>query len=574
MNRAFPVALVLVVTSCAQQQERVRPEGAPAAGSTEAEAPVPQAGVSRDAGVAKPGAEPHQPAVPGTRGVADAGAGAKAATGPPPPRVGKAADVNLLELPPTQNAIVNVQFRFRSGAVDDPRGKAGLTYLTARVMSEGGTQALSAKQLLEALFPLAAELDVRVDKELTTFRARVHRDNLAKFLPIVSDVLVHPRWDPAEFRRLRDAAVNDVEKRLRQGDDENLGKESLQELLYRQHPYGRLTLGHASDLKSLTLEDLQRHAALVFTADRLTVGISGGYPPSLGKDLAQALSSLAGKSEPPAMVPEARPHGPRFLLVEKSSDSTAVSIGMPYALSRNDRDWAAMSIARSAFGEHRQFHGRLMQRLREARGLNYGDYAYIEYFQQEGGDAATAQLGRARHQQELSIWLRPVRDENRLFAVRAALYELKRSLGEEPFTPEEVEQTKGFLDGYILLFDQTDARRLGYALDDQFYGLSGFLASWRSSLGGVSAAQVNTAWRKWIDPSQLEIVLAGKDMASVKKTVLAGTPTPIQYQRDATGKTPEKPTAQLATDKEIEKFPFGAQGDADVQALPVDQMFE
>jgi len=167
-----------------------------------------------------------------------------------------------------------------------------------------------------------------------------------------------------------------------------------------------------------------------------------------------------------------------------------------------------------------------------------------------------------------------VRNENRLFAVRAALYELARSLGDEPFSAEEVEQTKGFLDGYILLFDQTDARKLGYALDDQFYGMSAFLASWRSALRGVSADQVNAAWRKWIDPAKLEIVLAGNDMASVKKTVLADDPTPIHYQQDASGKTPGKPAAQLATDREIEKFPFGAKGDADVQVVSVDRMFE
>jgi zinc protease len=409
---------------------------------------------------------------------------------------------------------------------------------------------------------------------MTTFRARVHRDNLAKFLPIITDVVLHPRWDPQEFRRLRDAAVNDIEKRLRQGDDENLGKESLQELMFRQHPYGRLTLGHASDLKSMTLQDLQQHAARVFTGDRLTVGVSGGYPPDLGKDMAQVLSALPAKSSAPAAIPEARPHDPRFLLVEKNSDSTAISIGMPWKLSHKDPDWPAMSIARSAFGEHRQFNGRLMQRLREARGLNYGDYAYIEHFEQESFDAATAQTGRARQQQEFTIWLRPVRDENRLFAVRAALYELDRSLGDEPFTPEEVEQTKGFLDGYILLFDQTDARKLGYALDDQFHGMPGFLSAWRSALRLVTAEQVNTAWRKWVDPARLEIVLAGKDMASVKKTVLAGDPTPIQYQKDATGKTPDKPAAQLETDKKIEKFPLGAKGDPDVQLAPVDQMFE
>ena len=588
MRPLFAGAFALAVALACAQQQSVRKESPaetadadagmlPAAGAIGTEPPAPEVAVAPDAGVVPPGAEPHKPAIvkPGRTG-AGVPAGARGESGslPVPIVTRLPSGAALFELPPNQNAIVNVQFRFLSGAVDDPRGKAGLTYLTARVMSEGGTQALSAKQLLEALFPLAAELEVRVDKEMTTFRARVHRDNLAKFLPVITDVVLHPRWDPQEFRRIRDAAVNDIEKRLRQGDDENLGKESLQELMFRQHPYGRLTIGHASDLKSMTLRDLQQHAARVFTGDRLTVGVSGGYPPDLGKDLAQVLSSLPAKSSAPAAIPEARPHDPRFLLVEKNSDSTAISIGMPWTLSHKDPDWPAMSIARSAFGEHRQFNGRLMQRLREARGLNYGDYAYIEHFEQEGYDAVTAQTGRARHQQEFTIWLRPVRDENRLFAVRAALYELDRSLGEEPFTPEEVEQTKGFLDGYILLFDQTDARKLGYALDDQFHSMPGFLSAWRSALRQVTAAEVNTAWRKWVDPARLEIVLAGKDMASVKKTVLAGEPTPIQYQRDATGKTPEKPAAQLETDKQIEKFPLGAKGDADVQLAPVDQMFE
>src|SRR5205823_10750196 len=289
-----------------------------------------------DGGVVSPGSEPHKPAAAsaGSRSATPAAAQSEQRPSVPPDVKRFSFGLSLLELPGNQNAIVNVQLRFRAGSVDDPRGRAGLTYLTARVMTEGGTQALSAKQLLEALFPLAAELDVRVDKELTTFLARVHRDNLAKFIPIVSDVVLHPRWDPEEFRRLRDASVNDVEKRLRQGDDENLGKECLQELMFREHPYGHLTLGHASDLKSMTLQELQQHAARVFAGERLTVGVSGGYPASLGQELARAFASLPGKAPAPAETPEARPHRPRFLLVEKISDSTAICIGVPWNLPR------------------------------------------------------------------------------------------------------------------------------------------------------------------------------------------------------------------------------------------------
>ena len=475
------------------------------------------------------------------------------------------AGVGLLRLPLDDKSIVSVQLRFRSGAADDPPGKAGLTYLTARVMAEGGTKALDAKALLNALFPMAAELNSRVDKEETTFSALVHKDHLSKLLPILTDVLLHPRWDPAEFKRLREVAINDIEKRLRQGDDENLGKESLLELLYRDHPYGRLTLGHASNLKALSLGDLQAQAARIFTADRLTVGVAGGYPQRLGEQLSSTLAALPAKSEKPAAIPTARPHGPRFLLVEKLADSTAISMGFPWTLSRKDPDWPAMSVARSALGEHRQSSGRLFQRLREMRGLNYGDYAYLEHFQQEGYAEATAQLGRPRLQQYFSIWLRPVRNDNRLFALRAALHELTRSLTTDPFSEDEVERTKSFLDGYILLFDQTDERKLGYALDDAFYGMSGFLGAWRASLRNVNAAQVNAAWRKWIDPARLEIVLAGTGMAEVKKTLLSNEATPIHYA---------DPAKKLPDDDEIAKFPFGANGDKDVEVVPVEKMFE
>lgn len=577
MKRLSVTLLVCGALSCTHEKERVGPLSEASAGAksgalepaataspaaTAQGSPAAQQAPAAAASAATAVKQPSATQTPTPAAVTSAGTAAAAA-------IGKAPGPGLLALPVNDKSIVNLMVRFSSGSIDDPQGKAGLTALTARLMTEGGTQALDSKQLINALFPLAAELDVRVDKELTTFTARVHRDNLDQFLPLFTDVILHPRWDPKEFARLREAAVNDVSKRLRQGDDENLGKEALEELLFRGHPYGRLTQGHVADLQTMTLGELQQQAARIFTADRLTVGVSGGYRPGLGEELLKTLSALPEKSEVRAALPAFAAHGPRFELIEKPGESTAISMGMPWALSQTDPDWAAMAIARSAFGEHRQFNGRLMNRLREQRGLNYGDYAYIEYFEQESGDAATAQLGRARHQQQLSIWVRPVQNDNRLFAVRAALYELSRSLNEEPFSQAEVDQTKGFLDGYLLLFDQTDARRLGYALDDAFYGQQAFLSQWRASLRGVTAEQVNAAWRKWVDPKKLEIVLAGPGMAEVKKALLSNAPTPIHYANPA-----EKDATLLATDKRVEQMPFGAQGDGEVEIVPVDRVFQ
>jgi zinc protease len=473
------------------------------------------------------------------------------------------ARADVVALPANNHAGISLAVQFRAGAVDDPPGKAGLTRLTAELMAEGGTEKLDARELRELTFPMATEIHARVDKELTTFSTTFHKDHVAQMTALLGDVIAHPRWDEKEFARLRDAAMNDVEKRLRQGDDENLGKEALGELMYRGHVYGRTNLGHLADLKSITLADCKAQAQKLFTLDRMTLGLAGGYPKGLAEKLQTALASLPAKSAAPSPIAAASVPGARVLLVEKDGEATAVSLGFPWKLSRNDPDFVALTVARSAFGEHRTFNGRLMQRLRELRGLNYGDYAYLEHFQQEGEGASQAQTGRVRHQQDFTIWLRPVQNENALFALRGALYELQRSLKDEPFSKEEVESTKSFLDGYVLLFAQTDARKLGYALDDHFLGNDDFLGEWHRKLKDVTADQVNAAWKKWIDPNKLQIVMVTPKAAQVKQALSA--PSPIHYEKGA----PPKPKDVVATDTEIEKFPIKGS----VEIVPVDQLF-
>jgi zinc protease len=489
------------------------------------------------------------------------------------PSISAASAIALL---PSHSPAVTIAIQFHGGAVDDPAGQAGVTALAAKVMAEGGTQALDAKQLLETLFPMAAELRVRVDKETTTFYVTAHRDHLDRIVTLLTDVVAHPRWDDKQFARLQKEQIDFVDKRLRQGNDENLGKEALGELLYRNHPYARLDAGHVSELQKLTLDDVKAQAARLFVRDRLTIGIAGGYPADLGARVQAALASLPEKSAPPIAVAQQQAHAPRVLLVEKDTPSTAISIGAPWTMSRNNPDYAPLLVARALFGEHRQFLGRLQLRLREARGLNYGDYAYIEHFVQEGGEASTAQTFRPRHQQEFTIWIRPVQNDNALYAVRAALYQLERSLTVEPFSDAEVARAKGFLDGYVLLWAQTDARKLGYAMDGAALGAPEFLDQLRAQLAGVTTAEVNRAWQKWMRPvaSKLEIVMVGPHAAATKQALVSGTPSPVHYPRDASGKSPDKPAAQLDEDKVIAAFPLGIKGDADVELKPVAKVFQ
>jgi len=95
------------------------------------------------------------------------------------------------------------------------------------------------------------------------------------------------------------------------------------------------------------------------------------------------------------------------LLVEKNTRSVAISLGAPLDVKRGDPDFAALLVAQSYFGQHRASGGRLFDRMREVRGLNYGDYFYIEYFPR-GMFRFDPEPNLARDQQIFQIWIRPV----------------------------------------------------------------------------------------------------------------------------------------------------------------------
>jgi zinc protease len=459
-----------------------------------------------------------------------------------------------------ENPIVSFRLLFRVGSVHDG-ARPGITALTAALMARGGTASLSAAELNQRLFPMAAEVDVQVDKEITVFTGRVHRDHLVTYLPILMDVLLAPRFDAKEFDRMRADAVADIEKRLRTSDDENLGKAALEWLMH-DGDWGRFVGGNVQGLKTTTLDDVKSHARTYFTRDHLTAGFAGGVTDAIVDDVTKRLATLpVCRARVKGSVGKPRP---RVLIIENGASSTAISMGHPISLTRKDADFISMRVGMSAFGEHRQSGGRLFERLREKRGLNYGDYAYGEAFVQEP-DTTHPLVNIARSRQDFSIWIRPVAHEHGMFALRAALYELDKLL-RDGLTADEVSRAGGFLDGFSRQWEAADLRRLGYALDDVFYGTEGYLATLRREIPSLAPEKVNAAIRRHVRFSDLQIAIVTKDGKKLRDAILSGAPTPIAYP------TPKSKDV-VAEDPKIAAFPLRFKPE-EIVVVPASQLFE
>jgi zinc protease len=203
--------------------------------------------------------------------------------------------------------------------------------------------------------------------------------------------------------------------------------------------------------------------------------------------------------------------------------------------------------------------------IREARGLNYGDYSYIEHFPNAGG-AFVPPTNVCRSQQIFELWIRPVPNAARHFALRAALRELQKFV-EHGMTEDEFRETQQFLRKFVLHLAPTTMDRLGYALDDRFYGIKGsHLENFRRMMDEVTLDDVNEAIKKYLQYDNIDIAIVTKDAESLKKALVDDAPSPITYAMP-------KPESVLAEDREISVFPLHIKA-ANVRIVPVGELFE
>jgi zinc protease len=438
---------------------------------------------------------------------------------------------------------LDVKLLFTVGSAHDPAGKEGLAALTATMMTEAGSKALSIDDIERVLYPIAGSFTHHTDKEMTAFTARVHRDQWQKLFTTVLPQLLDNGFRVEDFNRLKDAQLNELTEDLRSENEEELGKEQLQNDLFAGTPYGHVTLGTVAGLRSITLDDVKRFAAAMYTRANLTIGISGDAPPEMIRTVQTALATLPeGPAAARSVVQGARPAGNTVHILEKDTRATAISFGFPIAVTRSHPDFAALSVARAALGEHRMTSGRLFQRIREVRGMNYGDYAYIEAF--PGGMYGFFPAPNlVRRQQIFEIWIRPVVPANAHMALRIAVRELD-TLVKDGLSPEEFDATRDYLTKNVFVMTARQDEQLGYALDSAWYGIGEYTAHMRDALKKLTLADVNAAIRRHLSADRLSIVVITKDAAGLKQAIASDAFSAIHYDG-------EKPAALVDEDKVI-----------------------
>jgi zinc protease len=494
--------------------------------------------------------------------------------------------MELVQLPLPNSDKIVVKFMFRNGSISDPKGMEGLTELTASTVMDGGTGNYSSSKIKELTYPWAARWSASVDKEVTIFTFEFHKDHASKMFPVITGLILNPLFAEEDFKRVKSNQSNYVNQVIKASSDEEFSKKALEDLLFRGTNYQHMISGTSTGLEALTIADVRVHYKSYFSSANLMLGIAGNYTKEYLEQIRTAMNQL-----PPThatMAPPALPRSTNGINVEivtkENALGSAIFTGFALPVNRSKDEFAALMIANSWLGEHRKSYSRLYQKIREARSMNYGDYSYIEWYE-NGGSNMLPPPGVPRSSNYFSIWIRPVQTAEGLkkqykelsdikighahFAIRMAIREMQLLI-DNGMTEEDFNLTRDFLRSYMKLYIQTPSRQLGYLMDSKFYNRADYISEMSTLLKKVTLQDVNTVMKKYWQTNNMYISILTDDSEAepLKESLLKNEISPMSYS-DALKAT--LPQEILKEDEVVSKYKLNI---GQVSIIPIEQMFK
>jgi len=453
----------------------------------------------------------------------------------------------FVELKQTNSSKIIVKFMFKNGSICDPNGKEGITFTTAQLITQGGTGELSFGDIQDKIYPMAASYYSSVDKEVAIFTFQFHKDWIDQFYPIMIGLITNPSLSQTDFDRVKINQLAYVDQVIRASSDEEYSKKALEDFLFRGTNYQHMVEGKSVSVSSITLDDVKNHYKSFFTKNNLMIGIAGNYPDSfiekLKKDIAKLPNTNPTIPTPPVVK---MPDGIDIEIISKESAfGSAIFTGYPLNITRADDEFAALMVANSYLGEHRKSYSKLYQVIREQRSMNYGDYSYIEWYNNGGGNMLPPS-GVPRQSNYFAIWIRPVQIAKQLkmqyeelkdvnvghahFAIRMALREMDKMI-KNGLTQEDFEATRAFLKSYIRLYIKTPGQQLGYLMDSKMYGRKNYIEELGVLLSKLTLDDVNKAIKKYmqIDNMKITIVTDVSEAGPLAESLKNNTVSPMTY---------------------------------------------
>jgi zinc protease len=276
--------------------------------------------------------------------------------------------------------IVALSFAWKNGLEGDPVEKQGLSYLASGMLLQGAG-ADNANVFQKKLQDDAISLDFDANRDAITGSMRSLKEAWPAAAALMKAAIQAPRFDADALERERTQMLSTL--RTYQSDPDWLLSRLAFRELFKDHPYGKRTLGTEASIATITGADLKKWQSHLDRSGLVLTATGDITPAELAAFLDDVFAPLpeAAKIEPVADYALATSG---MWLLKHPGTQTGIMMIWP-GLRRDDPDWYTAEVLNYIWGGG-GFSSRLTHEIREKRGLTYGistgmlEYAHAGLF--------------------------------------------------------------------------------------------------------------------------------------------------------------------------------------------------
>ncbi|EPX77860.1 M16 family metallopeptidase [Litoreibacter arenae] len=382
-----------------------------------------------------------------------------------------------------------LEIRFKGGASLDREDKRGAAHLMSGLLDEGAGE-LDSTEFASAAEALALKYGFDASSDSFSVSAQFLTENRDASVDLLRKAINEPRFDQPAVDRVRGQVLSIIASE--EEDPNDIASKTFAALAYGDHPYATKLEGTAESVTALTREDLIQSHQDLLTRDRVFVGAVGDIT---AEELGVILDELLGN------LPETGPDlpGPAPFLLD--GGETIVPYDTPQSVAifghegieRDDPDFFAAYVMNQVLGSG-GFGSRLMDEVREKRGLTYGVYSYLVL------------------REHVNLVMGQVSSSNDSVAEAISVIRGEwAKMADEGVTAEELERAKTYLTGaYPLRFDG-NARIANILAAMQFDDLPiGYIDSRNDQVEAVTQDDIKSVAKRLLKPENLHFVVVGQ----------------------------------------------------------------
>lgn len=278
--------------------------------------------------------------------------------------------------------LVNFVLRVNGGQWLDKPGLAGTANLLAKLMSEG-TASKTATKLEQAIGLLGARIKVDAGRENIV----IEGDTLAKHfddtMALVTEMLLSPRWDEANFARIKAERLTKIEEDL--GDPDAIAARVFRRMVYGDdHFAGQAFGGDKASVAMIEFADVKDWYANNMSPQVATLHVVGAVDAKQVQQAAVLLNKKwrGGAVDFPKQKRLADVAEPKVYFVDVPNAKQSTIFMGKAGLMGDDAEFEAANMANMRLGAGTS--ARLMQVLRIEKGYTYGAGSQMLRTQYEG----------------------------------------------------------------------------------------------------------------------------------------------------------------------------------------------